>query len=157
MFTATSTGTDGDQRLNSALSNLTAEGYSRAMNRSGSQAATTRPDPHDNDAFGQVLSFRRPGRPPPLIRPARPARSHLEQPGIAPPDDLAQYEQDQDEVVDYRQRMLMNVIALAVVAFLVSTGVWLADTIAEMERDQDCVMQGRVNCAPIGLPAPPQQ
>ncbi len=81
--------------------------------------------------------------------------------GLAPeidlPDDFAEYEQDQDEVVDYRQRALMNVIALAVVAFLMSAGVWLADTIADMERDQDCMMQGRANCVPIELPIPPQQ
>ena len=51
----------------------------------------------------------------------------------------------------------MNVIALAVVAFLMSAGVWLADTIADMERDQDCMMQGRANCVPIELPIPPQQ
>ncbi len=53
--------------------------------------------------------------------------------------------------------MRMNVIALAVVTFLVGAGVWLADTITDMEKDQDCVMQGRVNCAPIELPPPPQQ
>ncbi|MFZ3359453.1 MAG: hypothetical protein WCA56_11740 [Xanthobacteraceae bacterium] len=76
------------------------------------------------------------------------------EPDVEPPDDFAQYEQDEDEVVDYRQRMVMNVIALVVLTFLVSTGVWLADTIAVMEKDQDCMMQGRVNCEPLELPAP---
>jgi len=109
----------------------------------------TRPDPHDADGFGQVVPFRRPG-------PLRPAVSEE-----VDADDLDRYEQDREEqdpegVIDYRQRMLMNVIAVAVVTLLVSTGVWLADTIAEMERDQDCMMQGRVNCAPIELPAPAQ-
>lgn len=127
------------------------------MNWRGSQAAKNQPDPHDTGGFGQVLPFRRPGQPPAPMSPAQPAHSDAAEADIELPDDLAQYEQDQDEVVDYRQRMLMNVIALAVVAFLVSTGAWLADTIAAMERDQDCVMQGRVNCAPIELPAPPQQ
>ena len=127
------------------------------MNRSGSQAAKSRRARHDPSAFGQVLPFRRPGQPLPVL-PTRPANSDAAaDPDTELPDDLAQYEQDQDEIVDYRQRMVMNVIALAVIAFLVSTGVWLADTIAAMERDQDCVMQGRVNCAPIELPAPPQQ
>lgn len=71
------------------------------------------------------------------------------------PDDLAIYEQDRDdEPVNYAQRMLMNVIAIAVVCLLIGVGVWLADTIAEMERDQDCVLQGRQNCAPIEVPAP---
>jgi hypothetical protein len=129
------------------------------MTRSGSQAAHNRPDSLDATRRGEVLPFRRPGQRMPAPPPG--------EPGFEPTDDLARYEQaqdirdqgeqDQDEVVDYRQRMLMNVIALAVVAFLVSIGVWLADTIAEMERDQDCVMQGRVNCATIELPAPPQQ
>ncbi len=73
-------------------------------------------------------------------------------------DHLAQYEQDQekeDENVNYPHRMLMNVIAVAVVTVLIGVGVWLADTIADMERDQDCVLQGRQNCAPIELAIPP--
>ncbi len=130
------------------------------MNWSGSQAAHKRPDPNDADGFGQVLRFRRRGEPPvPTAWPADPE--------AARPDDLAKYEQerdeqdrgeqDLDEVTDYRQRMLMNVIALAVVTFLISAGVWLADAITDMEKDQDCVMQGRVNCAPIELPSPQQQ
>jgi hypothetical protein len=126
------------------------------MNRSGSQAAKSRRDAHDGGPFGQVLPFRRPGPHLPVL-PTRPANTDATDADTELPDDLAQYEQDQDEIVDYRQRMVMNVIALAVIAFLVSTGVWLADTIAAMERDQDCVMQGRVNCAPIELPAPPEQ
>jgi hypothetical protein len=67
-------------------------------------------------------------------------------------DDLAQYEQEHGEI-DYRHRMLMNVIALVVVSLLVGAGVWIADTIADMEKAQDCVMQGRQNCAPIEAPA----
>jgi hypothetical protein len=69
-----------------------------------------------------------------------------------PHDDFAAYEQDPDEPVDYRKRMLMNVIAVAVVTLLVGAGVWIADTIADLQRDQDCVLQGRSNCAPIELP-----
>ena len=67
-------------------------------------------------------------------------------------DDLAQYEQEDDND-SYPHRMLMNVIAVAVVAMLVGVGVWIADTIAELQRDQDCVMQGLQNCAPIEVPA----
>ncbi len=122
------------------------------MTRSGSQAAHSRPDPHDRDTLGQVLPFRRPGLASPQVPPAQSTEADIE-----PPDEFDQFEQDQDEVVDYRQRMVMNLIALAVVALLVATGAWLADTIADMQRDQDCVMQGRVNCAPIELPAPSLQ
>jgi hypothetical protein len=112
----------------------------------------SRPDPQKADGFGEVVPFRRPGHLPPL----HPMAS--DDPAV---DDLARYEearekQDAEEIIDYRQRMFMNVIAVAVVTLLVGTGVWLADTIADMERDQDCVMQGRVNCAPIELPPPAQ-
>lgn len=122
------------------------------MNRSGSQAAITRPDPQEADGFGRVVPFRRPGQLP----APRPALSDE-----ADVDDLARFERDREEndpeeVVDYRQRTFMNVVALVVVTLLVSTGVWLADTIAGMERDQDCMMQGRANCAPIELPPPAQ-
>src|ERR1700761_4268810 len=103
------------------------------MNRTGSQAAITRPAPHEVEEFGQVVPFRRPGQPLAI-------RSVTSD--VAEIDDLARYEQDREEqdleeVVDYRQRMFMNVVALAVVTLLVSTGVWLADSIAAMERDQD--------------------
>lgn len=72
-------------------------------------------------------------------------------------DHLAPYEQDQeeDENINYPHRMLMNIIAVAIVTVLIGVGVWLADTIADMERDQDCVLQGRQNCAPIELAIPP--
>ena len=86
------------------------------------------------------------------LSPAGPGDASAE-----PSDDFAAYEQDRDEVVDYRQRMLMNVIALVIVTLLLGAGVWIADTIADLQRDQDCVMQGRVNCAPIELPIPKQQ
>lgn len=69
-----------------------------------------------------------------------------------PFDDLAQYEEE-DSNVDYRHRMLMNVIAAVVVVLLIVFGVWIADVIADMERNQDCLMQGRQNCEPIEIPA----
>ncbi|HTZ04072.1 MAG TPA: hypothetical protein VMC05_17195 [Xanthobacteraceae bacterium] len=135
------------------------------MNQRSSRMAVTGPGPHDTESFGQVLPFRRPGVPAPL----RVSERLRPDPGLAfdsdedLTDDFARFErerdgdpQELDETVNYRQRMLMNFIALAVVAFLVGTGVWLADTIADMERDQDCVMQGRANCAPIELPMPAQ-
>jgi hypothetical protein len=115
--------------------------------------AHNRPDRHDTDEFGQVLAFRRrPGSSPVPVATPQPA-----DPEADAPDDLAQYEQEQDEPVDYRQRMRMNVIAIAIVTLLVGAGVWIADTISDMERDQDCVIQGRSNCAPIATPPPNRQ
>jgi hypothetical protein len=99
------------------------------------------------------VAFRRRPAPSPVpIAAARPG-----DPETGSPDDLAHYEQEPDEPVDYRHRMLMNVIAIAIVTLLVGAGVWIADTIADMEKDQDCVMQGRGNCAPIETPAPNRQ
>jgi len=50
--------------------------------------------------------------------------------------------------------MLLNVMAVAIVVLLMVAGVWIADTIVNMEKVQDCTMQGRQNCAPIAVPPP---
>jgi hypothetical protein len=116
------------------------------------QIAPRRTEPDDSGKFGQVLQFpQRHAGTPPSPSPAGPG-GDLE-PEL--PDDLASYEQDAP--IDYRHRALMNGIAMVIVTLLVACGVWLADTITGMERDQDCVMQGRVNCAPIELPIPNRQ
>ena len=83
--------------------------------------------------------------PAPLPRPVVAAGD------TEPLDDLAQYEQE-DLHVNYRQRMLMNVMAVMIVTVLIGAGVWIADVIEDMQKAQDCVMQGRQNCAPIALP-----
>jgi hypothetical protein len=113
------------------------------------QVAPKQSEPRNDGKLGQVLQFpqRRLGAPK-FPSEADPAG----EPEPALVDDLARYEQDAP--IDYRQRTLMNVIAMAIVTLLVAAGVWIADTIAVMEKDQDCVMQGRVNCAPIELPIP---
>jgi len=71
--------------------------------------------------------------------------------GDEPVDDLAAFEEE-DRHIDYRHRMVMNVIAVVIVSVLISAGVWIADTIADMQKVQDCALQGRQNCAPIELP-----
>lgn len=124
------------------------------MRDGGSKLAHDRPELEGARPSAQILQFRprqRLGNRS-IAGSARPAR----EPDAGEPfDDLAQYEQDreEDENINYPQRMLMNVIAVAVVTILIGVGVWLADTIADMERDQDCVLQGRQNCAPIEVPA----
>ena len=72
------------------------------------------------------------------------------QPPVEPPD-LAKFERAADED-DYRHRMTMNVLALLVTAGLVAAGVWLAFSIAEMVKNQDCFLQGRRNCEQIIIP-----
>jgi hypothetical protein len=110
------------------------------------QPAPNQNESRDADELGQVLPFRR--RPNLTVAPG--ARPH------APPNgadnDFASYEQEQEEPIDYRQRMLMNMIAVAIVILLISSGIWIADTISTTGKEQDCALQGRTNCAPIETP-----
>jgi hypothetical protein len=102
-------------------------------------------------ALGQILKFepRRPGSPLFAASAPQPVEDDL--------DGFARFEQDQDEPIDYRHRMIMNLIALAILISLVGLGVWIADTISALQREQDCLMQGRSNCAPIEVPIPVQE
>lgn len=65
-----------------------------------------------------------------------------------PVEGLARYART-GEADDYRHRMINNVLALMVLAFLVVAGLWLADRIADLRQTQDCVLSGRRVCAPI--------
>jgi hypothetical protein len=108
-----------------------------------------RPEANEPPQSGQVLRFR-PRRRPDQSWPLRVVPKPDETAG-EPADDLAHYEQE-DRDIDYGRRMLMNVIAVVIVAILVGLGVWIADSIADMQKAQDCAMQGRQNCAPIEVP-----
>jgi hypothetical protein len=123
------------------------------------QVSPNRSDSRAADESGTVLPFprRRLGLPRFPGRDAGSEHSTADPSEAAPADDFARYEAEEYGPVDYRQRMLMNLLSVMIVAILVSAGVWIADTIAIMQRDQDCVMQGRVNCAPIEVPARAQQ
>ena len=70
-------------------------------------------------------------------------------PDGSPVDGIDGYERAGDD--DYRHRMIMNVLALLVCLLLAGSGVWLANQIAEMRRNQDCVLSGRLNCAKIDV------
>lgn len=65
-----------------------------------------------------------------------------------PVEDLAKYERD-DGPDDYRHRMLVNLAAFIFVAGLIVAGLWLAETMARMRKDQDCVLSGRRGCSPV--------
>jgi hypothetical protein len=116
-----------------------------------SKAVIERPDPRDAGRFGQILKFqpRRPGKPSLAAGAPQPVEDDL--------DLFARFEQEQDEPIDYRHRMIMNLIALAILILLVGLGVWIADTISDVQREQDCLVQGRSNCAPIEVPIPVQE
>ena len=68
------------------------------------------------------------------------------------PNDLARYERDRNEPDDFRHRMLANVAALAFTVALTAIGIWLAMSIADLRKTQDCVLMGRRDCARISTP-----
>ena len=53
---------------------------------------------------------------------------------------------------DFRHRMLANIAAFAFTMALTAIGVWLAASIADLRRTQDCVLMGRLDCAKISTP-----
>jgi hypothetical protein len=115
----------------------------------GCDVVHDRPDPNETRQSGQVLNFRlrRRVERQPLRGPVP-----MTAPDDAEPlEDLSRYE-DEDRNINYRHRLLMNVIAVVIVSLLVGAGVWIADVIADMQKVQDCTLQGRQNCAPIEVP-----
>ncbi len=63
--------------------------------------------------------------------------------------DLSHYERSRDEPDDFRHRMLANVAALSFTVALTAIGIWLAMSIADLRKTQDCVLMGRRDCARI--------
>ncbi len=63
-------------------------------------------------------------------------------------DDIDKYARSAEDD-NYRHRMVTNLLAFLVLCVIVYCGLWLANTIAQMRKDQDCVLTGRTNCAPI--------
>ena len=68
-----------------------------------------------------------------------------------PVKDIGKYERAGDDD-DYRHRMTMNVLALGVCVLLALVGVWIADQMATMRKNQDCVLSGRPGCTKIEVP-----
>ena len=64
-------------------------------------------------------------------------------------NDLSRFERAHDEPDDFRHRMLANIAALAFTLALTAIGIWLAMSIADLRRTQDCVLMGRHDCARI--------
>jgi len=80
--------------------------------------------------------------------PTMPTTAAAPQPaGDLPPD-----ERPRDEADDFRHRMLANGAAFVFTALLVGAGIWLAVTIADLRKTQDCVLAGRRDCARIAAP-----
>jgi hypothetical protein len=62
--------------------------------------------------------------------------------------DLRKFEQGADSD-DYRDRMIVNAAAFLFVIALIGAGLWLADTMAQVRKNQDCVLSGRRGCTPV--------
>lgn len=84
------------------------------------------------------------GRPSATILPFRREMPQLEH----DPHDSGR----DDAPDDFRHRMLTNIAALALTITLTVVGIWLATSIADMRRTQDCVLMGRHDCAAIAAP-----
>ena len=99
-----------------------------------------------------VLKFRprTSAHPPGGAEEPDPARtSNTNRPAAA--SDLSRYERPRDEGDDFRHRMLANVAALAFTVALTAIGIWLAVSIADLRKTQDCVLMGRRDCARISV------
>ncbi|MGC1466179.1 MAG: hypothetical protein WA792_10645 [Pseudolabrys sp.] len=95
----------------------------------------TAPESHAH----RVLDFRQSGS-----RRAGPPKP----PASSPVAGLGKYEGGEQED-DYRARMIVNVVALLFILGLIGAGLWIADTMADMRKNQDCVLSGRRGCTPV--------
>jgi hypothetical protein len=78
----------------------------------------------------------------------RRGRTGTRPPAPTPVEDLTKYERGEGPD-DYRHRMIVNVLAFVFVIGLIGAGLWLADTMAAMRKNQDCVLSGRRGCSPV--------
>jgi hypothetical protein len=102
--------------------------------------------PSQDEEKGRVLPFRR--RTPHSWNEHLRLRDRMR----SPVEDLSKYSRGPDED-NFHHRMKVNLLAFAVLALIVACGIWLANTMADMTKNQDCVLTGRTNCSPIHVPA----
>jgi hypothetical protein len=87
----------------------------------------------------RVIGFRRPVAKP---------RAASGSPSLP---EFDKYEHSEEEHEDYRHRMMVNAGALLFIVLLIGAALWLVDTMAEMRKNQDCVLAGHRGCTPIDL------
>jgi hypothetical protein len=78
-----------------------------------------------------------------------PKKSEMQPEKLVEPLDLSRYEKPRPAPDDFRQRMLANIAAFAFTVALTAVGIWLAMSIADLRRTQDCVLMGRRDCVRI--------
>ncbi len=108
---------------------------------------TQRPIAPDDDH--RVIQFRpRSARHAPQLHPPVHGQSR-QQEKLVEPLDLSRYEKPRPAPDDFRQRMLANIAAFAFTIALTAVGIWLAMSIADLRRTQDCMLMGRHDCVRI--------
>jgi hypothetical protein len=99
-----------------------------------------------SEPMGRILDFR------PRRRMSNPPQSPPRGEGNGSPvEDLERFEHSGEED-DYRHRMIVNIAAFTIAVLLILAGVWLAITMAQMRKNQDCVLSGRRGCTPVEAP-----
>lgn len=99
-----------------------------------------------SEPMGRILDFR------PRRRMSNPPQSTPRGEGNGSPvEDLERFEHSGEED-DYRHRMIVNIAAFTIAVLLILAGVWLAITMAQMRKNQDCVLSGRRGCTPVEAP-----
>jgi hypothetical protein len=98
--------------------------------------------PRPEEDKGTILPFRRHGRTVPRV-------PHV--PADTPIEDVGKYARG-EEPDNYRHRMINNGLAFVACVVLALIGIWLATSIADMRRNQDCVLSGRRGCTPVVVP-----
>ncbi len=58
-----------------------------------------------------------------------------------------------DQAEDERDRRATNIFLLVFFVAVVGAGIWLVNAMVDQRRLDDCLAQGRRNCAPIETPA----
>ena len=104
--------------------------------------------PHQ-EGTGRILRFR--SRTPATSGVPRLRAGGMPMSGPSPVEGIGKYERPGIDQDDYRHRMTVNALAFTLLLLLIVVGVWLAIKIAELRRDQDCVLAGRRNCAQISI------
>ncbi len=108
--------------------------------------------PITSDQEHRVLKF----RPRTLAHPpgqrGEPGKQAPHEGGRQQPEDLSRFGRDREEPDDFRHRMLANLAAFAFTVALTAIGIWLAMSIADLRKTQDCVLMGRRDCAHISTP-----
>lgn len=107
--------------------------------------------PITSDDEHRVLKFRPRTSTHPPGRHEEPGKTDAKTDARQEPNDLSRYERARDEPDDFRHRMLANVAAFAFTVALTAIGIWLAMSIADLRKTQDCVLMGRRDCARISV------